>query len=266
MTMTGPAAATARPRWRRWLLATLPWAAAAGLAVLGVALRAPATSDATAAPVGATPEPVVDAPTSPAAAPEAPASTAAALGPRLELAVLGVARTALGTAGLSQSGPSPHSWPLDARVTAVSPSGPDIVIVTVTALVIDRHDDRWGEPVARAVAVPVRLTPPALLGDGWPVPVDPVPLEPLPHQAVTDVDATVVAALEAAGWTVEEVTAVALVAGHHLAVSLRGTPPGRRAAALHTVWLRDDPGGPTVLPVPRMTPTTTPDPTTEETS
>ncbi len=243
---TGPGAATTRPTWRRWLLAGLPWAAAGLLAGAGM-LRATTTADA-AAPTAVPSVAPTPQPSAALAPPWVPPATT--LAPALELAVLAAARTTLGTAGLPQEGPAPDRWPLETRLATVSSSG-EVEVATVLALVIERDDGGWGPPVPRAVAVPFRRSPAAVLGAAWPVPVPAVPVDPPVGRVVADPDPVVVAALEAAGWSVSSVEEVAVVGGHHLRVTVHGTPPGTDRAARHTVWLRDDPGGPTALPEPQ---------------
>ena len=247
MATTGPGAVGTRPPWRRWLLAALPWAAAAALAAAGIAATRGAGGEPTAVLAGPPASPAVEAPAA------GPAPTGAApttdLPAPLELAVLAAARATLGTAGLADAaGPADDRWPLDVRVAGVTDLGDGVAVVEVHALVIEHTDGSWQPPTARAAAVPVRLDAPGVvLGAAWPLAPPALPRQAPTGTELDEPDPAVVAALEAAGWEVQEVTSVEVVLGEHLRVGLRGAPPDDDSLARHTVWLRDDPGGPRPL-------------------
>lgn len=266
MTTTGPAALDARPSRRRVVLAAVPWLLAACLAGAGLHWRttrpaADAAADpppAATADGGRTSRGADAAPTATTSHPDPTASTP--LPPAAALAVVAAARTALGTAGVGEgTGPHPDRWALDVRVVASERVTESVTVVTVHGLVIDRVDGGWSEPVVRAVAVPVATGgTPGVLGPGWPLPDPSAANVDLDTRHVPDPAPSIVEPLLDAGWDIEEVTAVDLVAGALLRVRLQGTAPGDSAAAGHEVWLHDAPGGPLLLPA--ASPSTTPNP------
>ena len=238
MVATGPGAVATRPSWRRWLLAALPWIAAAALGTLGLASRGGTAPPAP--PVASSPD---------ATGAEARSDDGMdSLPPLLELAVLDAARTTLGTAGLPVPGPAPGRWPLDLRVSGTLAIDDGLTVVTVHALVIEEGDGGWSAPRVSAVAVPVRTAPPAaVLGAAWPVRSTVLPPRPPSGSDADDPGAEVATALTEAGWSVREVTRVERVLGRHLRVTVSGTAPDDDTVATHTVWLHDDAGGPRPL-------------------
>lgn len=254
MSGTGPGAAQARPGWRRWALAVVPWLAAAALLTAGWLHSRPAPV-AVAATSDPSPAPSPDAtPTPPPA--RAPASAATPRGlpldPSVELAVIATARTTLGTAGLPSDGPAPDRWPLEVRVVDVRDIGAGIGVATVHALVIDRTQDGWTTPTVRAAAVPLSTgSTTTVLGAAWPLP--PPGSATVPDVVATptdDIGPDVVAPLESDGWVIDRIDAVDAIDATDqrlLRVSVHGTPPDDTRAADHTVWLLDTPEGPRLL-------------------
>ncbi len=258
MPVTGPAALDEQPRRRRTLLLAAPWVLAAALGVAAVVTR-PATTaspaavpSATAAPTTdgaaavATPVPGSPLPTTAPAQPEPSGSLPAAT----RLQVLATARAALGSAGLPAAAGPADRWAIDVRLSEVSRITGDLAVATVHALVIQLGEAGWTGPTPAAVAVPLLLSPePLVAGPAWPLAAPPSQLAEPDAAAVPDPDPSMVAPLEAAGWTVDEVTTVDLVGGAVLRVDLLGTPPGGGERGEHVVWLLDAPGGPRLLPL-----------------
>lgn len=264
---TGPGALEERRDWRRVTMIAAPWVVAAALGVLGVlgARSAPpgpaaaSTATTSLAAAGSTPAPG-EVPSAAPPAPDTSLDAAPALAPEVELAVLAAARVALGTAGTTSTaaGAVADRWPVDARVAAVEAVTADHLVATVHGLVIEHRDDTWHGPTPQAVAVLVRTGPaPGVVGQAWPLPPPPLASATPELRAVDEVDPSVVAPLEDAGWAVVEVTAVEVSPDALLRVALHGTPPGRQRPGDHEVWLLDAPGGPRLLPLP-------PRPDTEE--
>lgn len=260
MPVTGPAALDEQPRRRRALLLAAPWVLAGVLGVTALVTRpaataspvtapsATTTSAADGAPAAATPIPGGPLPTTAPAQPglEPPGS----LSPATRLQVLATARVALGTAGLTDDAGHADRWAIDVRLVEVNRVTSDLAVATVHALVIRLGDSGWTGPTPAAVAVPLLLSPePLVAGPAWPLPVPPSQLATPDAEVITDPDPSMVAPLEAAGWTVDEVTTADLVGGAVLRLGLLGVPPGGTERGEHVVWLLDAPGGPQLLPL-----------------
>lgn len=257
MPVTGPAALDEQPRRRRALLLAVPWVLAGVLGIAALITRPAGTAPPAAAPTAASGPSTGDAP---AVATPGPRVTAApaqpdlvssgSLPPATRLQVLATARVAFGTAGLTaDAGPS-QRWAIDVRLVEVSQITGDLAVATVHALVIQLRDAGWTGPTPAAVAVPLVLSPePLVAGPAWPLPAPPSRLVEPDAEVVPDPDPSVVAPLEAAGWTVDEVMTVDLVRGAALRLKLLGVPPGGGERAEHVVWLLDAPGGPRLLPL-----------------
>lgn len=250
MPVTGPAALDERPRRRRAALLAAPWvlALALGAAALLTRTGASASPDASASPAAAAPAPTERAQ-------PAPSTTAPVTGPAVptttHLHVLAQARAALGTAGLaSEEGGRTNQWPIEVRLADIAPVTDTLAVATVHALVIELVDGGWTGPVARAVAVPLTMSPePLVAGPAWPIAAPPLAVVAPDGEAIADPDPAVLTPLEQAGWTVDELTAVELVGGAVLRIGLVGVPPGDAARGQHVVWLLDAPGGPRLLPL-----------------
>lgn len=264
MPVTGPAALDDQPRRRRAVLFAAPWVLAAALGIAALVTRPAATSSPAASPVTVTTPSAVPtaggAPASPlpTAAPTQPAPLpSASLSPSTRLQVLATARTALGTAGLTDDTGRSDRWAVDIRLAEVSKVTGDLAVATVHALVIQLGDSGWTGPTPAAVAVPLLLSPePLVAGPAWPLAAPSSPLAEPDAKPVPDPDPSMVTPLQEAGWTVDEVTTVDLVGGAVLRIGLVGIPPDGGEHGDHMVWLLDAPGGPRLLPLD-TTPTTT---------
>jgi len=269
--VTGPAALDDQPRRRRAVLFAAPWVLAAALGVVALVSRpaattSPATSPVTVATPTGVPSGEGDADSSlPTAAPTQPEPLpSASLPPSTRLQVLATARTALGTAGLTDDTSRANRWAVDIRLTEVSQVTGDLAVATVHALVIQLGDSGWTGPTPAAVAVPLLLLPePLVAGPAWPLTAPSSPLAEPDTQPVSDPDPSMVTPLQEAGWTVDEVTSVELVGGAVLRIGLVGIPPDGGERGDHMVWLLDAPGGPRLLPLDDTS--TTPDTPQEST-
>lgn len=251
------------------LLAVVPWALAAVLAVVGAWSRG--TSQAVGAGLpDAAPSPVVPTPLAPTPlAPTRLAPSSPALAPAVEFAVVAAARTTLGTAGLVGAPDDTRDrWPLQAAVVAVEAVTTELGVATVHGLVIERTADGWASPRTLAVAVPLALGDPVrVAGPAWPLPAPPEPLADPTGTPVADPGPELIEALLVLGWEVERVESVDLLDGGVLRVRLHGTAPGALGATSHEVWLLDAPGGVRPLPLTPATPGSAPaDPATEPTA
>lgn len=259
MPVTGPAALDQQPRRRRALLLVAPWALAAVLGIAALVTRPAGTASPMTAPPATTPTedgtPAVAAPVPggrlPKTAPAQPdREPPGSLPPAARLQVLATARVALGTAGLPDDAGRADRWAIEVRLVEVSRVTSDLAVATVHALVILLGDAGWTGPTPAAVAVPLLLSPePMVAGPAWPLPA-PAPAEAEPDaEVITDPDPSMITPLEAAGWTVDEVTTADLVGGAVLRLGLLGVPPGDTERGHHVVWLLDAPGGPRLLPL-----------------
>lgn len=243
-----------------WVLAGLLGAAAVG--TRAVTSRAATGQTVAAAPspgpsVGSTPPAAVGPPgtatSATASSSTTPTTVTVPTGADL-LAVLAVARRALGTAGLPAGhGPRPDRWPVEVVLADVAAVTDRLHVATVHALVITADDDGWSTPTRAAVAVPLAASTDGfeVAGTPWPLPPPAVPpAAPPAGRAVDDPDPTIVDALLDLGWQVDEVEAVDLLDGAVLVLQVRGTPPDGGATATHRVWLLDAPGGPRPVPMP----------------
>lgn len=257
MPVTGPAALDEQPRRRRALLLAAPWVLAGVLGVAALVTRPAATASPVTAPSAASAPSTSEAPAVATPGPRVPAAPAqpdlvssGSLPPATRLQVLATARVALGTAGLTDDGGHADRWAIDVRLVEVSRVTGDLATATVHALVIQWRDSGWTGPTPAAVAVPLVLSPePMVAGPAWPLPAPPSQLVEPDADPVPDPDPSVIAPLEAAGWTVDEVMAVDLVRGAVLRLELLGVPPGSGERGEHVVWLLDAPGGPQLLPL-----------------
>lgn len=268
---TGPGALEERRDWRRVALIAVPWALASVLGVLGVLGThgargtSPHHPSAHATQVAAAPSPDTSArprrddPTvTPGRTPATASATPSALAAEVELAVLATARAALGAAGLRGAGAAADRWTVHARVAAVEAVTAEHVVATVHGLVIEHREDVWHGPQPAAVAVLVRTgADPGVVGQAWPLAPPALATATPELRSLTEVDPSVVAPLEDAGWAIDEITAVETSEDALLRIAVHGTPPARRHAADHVVWLLDAPGGPRLLPLQ-------PPPVTEE--
>jgi hypothetical protein len=199
------------------------------------------------------PDPAVDPPD-----PESGDGPSEPLSADVELAVLAAARPALGATGLSTTTDGPDRWALEARIAAVEVVTADYAVATVHGLVIEHTDGAWHGPGPAAVGVLLRRSPTlAVVGGAWPLPTPPLSTTSVDVRPVEDPDASVVASIQDAGWSVTEVTAVETSEDALLRISLRGTAPGAGEPTDHVLWLLDAPGGPRLLPL--AAPTTTED-------
>lgn len=273
MPVTGPAALDERPRRRRAALLAAPWvlALALGVAALlgrpGASASSPgaATSPATApAALSATPATPTE---SAQPVPSATSVTADAVPATTHLQVLAQARIALGTAGLtSEEGGRSDVWPIEVRLAGIARVTDTLAIATVHALVIELADSGWTGPLARAVAVPLTMTPePRVAGPAWPITAPPSAVVAPDGAAIDDPDPAVLTPLQRAGWTVEELTSADLVGGAVLRIGLVGVPPDHVEPGHHVVWLLDAPGGPRLLPLEATGALQATDPTQEST-
>lgn len=229
-----PAADGAGPRPRRVLLA-----AAAAVAALCVGLAAGAALGQPAPPLAPpvpTPPPATPSPPSATPGPPSPAAPAADI-------------TAAAVVAVRLAAPDDHY--VDSAAAERVTSLPDVAVVTVRAVVLEREGDRWGAPRAArfGVAVGQRHGEAVAVGRPWPLPPPPEPL-PVADTAVADTALVAAAAraLAAAGYRDASAPALTAAAGDLMAARLTGIAPGERRAREHTVWLTADAA--TVLGLP----------------
>lgn len=234
-----------RPRSRLVMLAALPWVLAVFLAIglwSGADGRStPAAAGAVTATSPATPRPLPTA--SPVRDPERSPDDAAVR----DVAALAV-RSALSGPALGAEGSHGAQrarFVEDAVATGLEPAG-DMLVVTVSALVLEGGPNGWDTASVRRYAVPVRISPqgPEAASAPWPIADRPS----TPHGSSSpEADPAVVeavrAALGLAGYrdlravTVSRDPALAGV----LLAHVEATGPGEAGAGVWDVWLRDTP-------------------------
>jgi hypothetical protein len=267
------------PRGRlRWLIvaAVVPWVILAVVLVTGrlspvggdvaadgpMATKAPPPSPATGSP--GTPAPSV-APTTGEAATIGGAHTATATliatgartSPRVADAVgmaVTVARahlstlpTALTIEGVPPADDADRVYVEHLAVEAIDHPGPDLVVVTLVAVVLPTDADSYGPAESRRLGVPIRLDGRSVTPAGvpWPLPAprlvaDPPTPEPLDDPHVLD---SARQALQAAGYRDLTITAVGATTSWPLVADVEATAPSEDRPRRRTVWLRPDAAG-----------------------
>ncbi|MEX1177378.1 MAG: hypothetical protein WEB09_02850 [Nitriliruptor sp.] len=180
--------------------------------------------------------------------------------PRLAYGVGEAVAVAVARAWLSDRGPDLRDSGLDPQrgsylehvvVERIALEGPSHAVATVSAVLLEREEDRYADAVVRRLAVPLSLTPASVHPGGppWWLP-DAIDLTPVPPQledtGTEGLTTLVLDALTDAGYRDTTVRELATNAdGLVVADVTASTALGERTEG--PVWLQQDPGGIRVL-------------------
>lgn len=253
---------------RRWLLlaAVAPW-----LVVAVLLVRDPGAAPATTPPPEVSspaPTPLPSAPASPGATPTAgrpdpatddPAVTtsvtadtvddrgrAVGLAVTVARAWLSTRPSALVVDGVEPAPGAATRYVEHLVVEAVDHPARGALVVTLRAVVLPIEEDRYGDPDAVRLAVPVRLTStgPQLGGPPWWLATEDVAPAPPTVEPVDDPDLRLAAAeaVDAAGYAEVQLEGLERTDGWAWVAHVTARAPGQEEAGDHAIWLRADVG------------------------